>query len=89
MQEMQEMQVSSLGQEHLLDKEMATLQYSCLENHMDRRAWKGAVHGVSKQSDKTELLSTHTHYDISSILFVNYCLFHMYDLICEMLDFII
>ena len=55
------MQVSSLGQEHLLDKEMATLQYSCLENHMDRRAWKGAVHGVSKQSDKTELLSTHTH----------------------------
>ena len=25
-----------------------TLQYSCLENPMDRRAWWAAVHGVSK-----------------------------------------
>ena len=25
------------------------LQYSCLENPMDRGAWKGAVHGVSKR----------------------------------------
>ena len=24
------------------------LQYSCLENPMDRGAWKGAVHGVAK-----------------------------------------
>ena len=24
------------------------LQYSCLENHMDRGAWKAAVHGVAK-----------------------------------------
>ena len=24
------------------------LQYSCLENPMDRGAWKAAVHGVSK-----------------------------------------
>ena len=28
------------------------LQYSCLENPMDRGAWKAAVHGVAKsQSD--------------------------------------
>ena len=24
------------------------LQYSCLENFMDRRAWRAAVHGVAK-----------------------------------------
>ena len=25
-----------------------TLQYSCLENPMDRGAWRAAVHGVAK-----------------------------------------
>ena len=24
------------------------LQYSCLESHMDRGAWRAAVHGVTK-----------------------------------------
>ena len=24
------------------------LQYSCLENSMDRRAWRATVHGVAK-----------------------------------------
>ena len=27
------------------------LQYSCLENPMDRRAWRAAVQGVTKESD--------------------------------------
>ena len=38
MQETQETQVQSLGQEDSLEEGMA-LQYSCLENPMDRGAW--------------------------------------------------
>ena len=34
------------------------LQYSCLENSMDRGAWWATIHGVA-ESDMTELL-THT-----------------------------
>ena len=30
------------------------LQYSCLENPMDRRAWQATVHGGHKKSDMTE-----------------------------------
>ena len=33
------------------------LQYSCLENPMDRGAWWAAVHGVTKESDTTEQLN--------------------------------
>ena len=32
------------------------LQYSCLENSMDRRAWQATIHGVKKVSDMTEWL---------------------------------
>ena len=36
---MPETQVQSLGQEDPLEKETATLQYSCLENPMEGGAW--------------------------------------------------
>ena len=29
-------------------------QYSCLENPIDRGAWRAEVYGVAKQSDMTE-----------------------------------
>ena len=35
------------------------LQYSCLENPMDRGVWQATVHGVAKYSDTTEQLSMH------------------------------
>ena len=46
-QEPQEVQVRSLGWKDPLEEDMATnsLQYSCLENPMDRGAWQAAVHG--------------------------------------------
>ena len=31
------------------------LQYSCLENPMDRGAWQATVHKVAKESDTTEV----------------------------------
>ena len=36
------------------------LQYTCLENPMDRRDWRATVHGVA-ESDMTEHACTHTH----------------------------
>ena len=38
------------------------LQYSCLENSMDRGVWWATVHGVT-ELDTTERLITHTHTD--------------------------
>ena len=41
--------VQSLGREAAWEKGIATqLQYSCLENPMDRGAWRATVHGVAK-----------------------------------------
>ena len=34
------------------------LHYSCLENPMDRGAWWATAHGVTKESNMTEELST-------------------------------
>ena len=35
------------------------LQYSCLENPMDRGAWRATVHGVAKSWTRLEWLSQH------------------------------
>ena len=35
------------------------LQYSCLENPMDGGAWWATVHGVAKESDRTDRLHFH------------------------------
>ena len=36
------------------------LQYSCLENPMDRGAWQAIVHGAAKSQTQLKRLSTHT-----------------------------
>ena len=36
------------------------LQYSCLENPMDRGAWRATVHGVRKSQTLLKQLTTHT-----------------------------
>ena len=39
-----------------------TLQYSCLENSMDRGAWRTIVHGVAKsETQLRDCACTHTH----------------------------
>ena len=37
------------------------LQYSCLENSMDRGAWWATVHGVAKNRTRVSHTHTHTH----------------------------
>ena len=41
------------------------LQYSWLENPMDRAAWWATVHGGHTESDITEQLSTHNNMTIA------------------------
>ena len=41
-----ETRVQSLGREDPLEEHTAT--HSCLENPMDRGAWRATVHGVAK-----------------------------------------
>jgi len=44
---MQETRVQSLGWEDLGEGNGNPLQYSCLENPIDRGAWQSRVHGVA------------------------------------------
>ena len=37
------------------------LQYSCLENPMDRKAWRATVHGVAKRQTQLKQPSTRAH----------------------------
>ena len=36
------------------------LQYSCLENHTDRRAWRATIHSVAQSWTQLKRLCTHT-----------------------------
>ena len=76
MLETQEIGVRSLGQEDRGGTNGNPLQYSCLENCMDRGAWQATVHEVAKSWTQ---LSTHTHkilqvMDLFYILFI-FCSF--------------
>ena len=41
------------------------LQYSCLENPVDRGAWRATVHGVSRSRTQLNRLSTHAWKEMS------------------------
>jgi len=56
---MQETQVQSLGQEDPLEKGYGNpLQYSCLEDPMDRGSWWATVHGVTNSWTQLKWLGT-------------------------------
>ena len=38
-----------------------SLQVSCLENPIDRRAWRATVHGAAKSQTLLQQLSMHTY----------------------------
>ena len=45
------------------------LQYSCLENPLDRRAWRATVHGVVESQTQLKRLSTCTQHQEKSEIF--------------------
>ena len=44
------------------------LQYSCLENPMDRGAWRATVSGVAKSQTLLKRLSTHSHKRVNHLI---------------------
>ena len=63
MQETREVQVLSLGWEDPPGQGNANpLQYSCLENPMDRGTWWIVVHRVTEELDTTEHARIHPRY---------------------------
>ena len=60
---MQEMSVQSLGREDPLENEVAThLQYSCLENLMDRGAWQAKKSCMGSQRVAHDLATKQQHH---------------------------
>ena len=66
-----ETQVWCLGQEDPLEKEMA-LQYSCLENPLDRGAWQSIVHRVAKSWTQLIMYACNHNNNLFSHLFSQY-----------------
>ena len=64
MQEPQETRVWSLGWEDPGGGNGNPLQYSLLENPMDRETWQAIVHGVAKSWTQLNWLSTRAHRDL-------------------------
>ena len=59
---MQETQIWSLGQEDSPGEGNGyPLQYSCLENSMDREAWQYTAHGVSRVQHDSDWACLHEH----------------------------
>ena len=56
------MWVQSLGQEDPLGRHGILLQYSCLENPMNRGAWQTTVHRASKSKTQLKQLSMHIRF---------------------------
>ena len=56
------MQLQSLGREDSPGGGYGNpLQYSCLENPMDREAWWATVHRVTQSQTQPKQLSTHAY----------------------------
>ena len=53
------------------------LQYSWLENCMDRAAWRATVHGGCKESDMTEHTHTHTQRVLKYVLISDAAIFFL------------
>ena len=52
------MWVPSLAWKDILEEGVATQEYSCLENPMDRGVWWGTVHRVAQSRTRLKQLST-------------------------------
>ena len=64
------------------------LQYSCLENPMDRGTWQATVHRVAKSQTQLKQLSTHTHtIDRSSLTLAFYHKINILNYIWKQIEF--
>ena len=46
------------------------LQYSCLENPVDRRPWRVTVHRIAKSQTRLKRLGMHTQYVKTNVLYL-------------------
>ena len=76
MDEPQEMRVQSLGLEDPWRRACNPLQYSCLENPIDRRAWWSTPHWVAKSQTWLKRLSMYTHANLELVLQYSYDSFY-------------